>query len=68
MPAFYENTPDEAARIGWKHLPEHCLGDATLPFVRHDPREGSFIYTAASNEDDFWKEERAFARSHGFEC
>lgn len=41
----YQNTPEEARRIGWDRLPEHCFGDPLAPYVRHDHVRGTFHFT-----------------------
>jgi len=40
----YENTADNAHRVGWHYMPEYCFGRPTAKFVSHDHRLGTFTY------------------------
>lgn len=41
----YYNTPEWAQRVGWLRVPEHCIGNPDMPYVRHDHHQGIFVYT-----------------------
>lgn len=43
--AYYSNTPETAARIGWNLVPEYCEGDPKAEYVYHDTARGVFIFT-----------------------
>lgn len=40
----YDNTPENARRIGWGLLPEYCEGDQNAPFVTHNTDRGVWIF------------------------
>jgi len=40
----YENTKENALRVGWVLTPEYCLGDQMAPRVTHDHIRGLFIF------------------------
>lgn len=39
------NTPENAQKLGWGHVLEHCVGDITLPWVIHDTDRGKFVFS-----------------------
>ena len=46
--SFYENTPENAKRIGWASVPEYWVGNPNAPYVKHDDKAGKFIFTNAA--------------------
>lgn len=40
----YENTKENAKRIGWERLPEYCEGKCSARYVTHDTERGMFIF------------------------
>jgi hypothetical protein len=41
----YHNNAEWAERIGWNRVPDHCIGNPAMPYVRHDHHQGTFNYT-----------------------
>ena len=53
VPRFttYDNTPENAKKIGWDKLPEYCDGDLTAPKVTHDTERGIFFFREKTKGD-----------------
>lgn len=43
--ATYENTPENAKKVGWDKVPEHVKGDKNSKYVLHNHLKGTFHYT-----------------------
>ena len=41
----YPNNAEWAERLGWNRVPEHCIGRAEMPYMRHEHDQGIFVYT-----------------------
>jgi hypothetical protein len=41
----YPNNTEWAERIGWNRVPDHCIGNSDMPYVRHEHHQGLFVYT-----------------------
>lgn len=41
----YPNNEEWARRVGWTRVPEHCIGNHEMPYVRHEHDHGRFVYT-----------------------
>ena len=40
----YDNTQENAEKIGWLTVPEYCFGDQTASKVTHNHDRGSFYF------------------------
>lgn len=45
--AVYNNTPENAEKLGWDRIPEYCDGDPKAPYVIYDRAKVIFIFKAA---------------------
>jgi len=41
---FYSNTKINEVKVGWRYLPEHCVGDPSSDYVLHDHDKGKFYF------------------------
>jgi len=40
----YDNTSENAVKVGWNLFPEYCIGYEKAKFVTHDSRRGIFKF------------------------
>ena len=62
----YENTTENAAKVGWDRLPEYCEGDTAARYVTHDKKNNTPLCNLFVNMlNNMGIETESFATSTG---